>query len=133
MHYLQLVLNDIYFSPAIYHLVAMAISTAKALWVKCFSPYANESEGWDSAMMAILFINPFLAFWADSFWVVWLQTLVLSLPLYFVGFYYRQYVLKIRYSDAAAGMMGNIFLYFFGHVASGAVVFILFLWRALWN
>ena len=127
MHYLQLMLNDIYLSPVIYHFAALAISTLKALWVKCFSSYANESEGWDSAMMVILFLNPFLAFLANSFWVVWLQTLLLSLPLYFAGFYYRQYVLKINsYSDMSAAMLGGLFLYLFGHIASGLAVFIFY-------
>ncbi|RYY77272.1 MAG: hypothetical protein EOO52_07290 [Gammaproteobacteria bacterium] len=134
MRYLQLILDDIYFSPVIFHLAALLISTLKSIWMKLFSSDANESAGWDSAVMAILFLNPFLAFWADSFWGVWVQTLLLSLPLYLAAFYFRQYVLKTEsYRDGSAAMMGAGAMYFFGHALSGALIFIQYLWVLIWR
>jgi|GEM_PF-2897143 len=134
MHYLQLILNDIYFSPVIYHLAALLISTLKSIWMKLFSSHINESAGWDSALMAILFLNPFLAFWAGSFWVIWLQTLLLSLPLYLAAFYFRQYVLKTEsYRDGSAVMMGAGAMYFFGHALSGTLIFLHYLWGLIWR
>ena len=128
MHYLQLILNDIYLSPLIYHFAALLISTVKSLWMKFFSPYANESAGWDSVVMGVLFINPFLAFWANSFWVVWLQTVLLGLPLYFVGFYFRQFVIKTEsYRDSSAAIMVAVVMYFLGLLISGIAIFIRYL------
>lgn len=38
MHYLQLILNDIFLSPLIYHVAALLISNGKSLWMKFFHP-----------------------------------------------------------------------------------------------
>ena len=131
MHYLQLILDDIFLSPLIYHFAALLVSTVKSWWMKFFSSYANESAGWDAVVMMILFLNPFLAFWADSFWVVWLQTLLLGLPLYFIAFYFRQYMIKTEsYRDSSSAMMGAVFMYFLGHLISGIAIFIGYLWQS---
>ena len=121
MHCLQLIWSDIYFSPLFIHGVFFIIFSIKDLMIKWFSEYHHDAHGWDSVIMAIMFINPFLAFWADSFWIVWTQTLLLSIPLYFFAYYCRQYILHTTYSDAAAGILGAVFLYILGHVGSSVV------------
>ena len=133
MHYLQLIWNDIYFSPLFIHGVFFIAFFIKDLMIKWFSEYHHDGHGWDSVIIAVMFINPFLAFWADSFWIVWMQTLLLSIPLYFCAFYGRQYFLNTSYSDEAAGMLGAVFLCIYGLIASGIIVLIGYLWRMIWN
>lgn len=134
MNYLQLFLNDVFFSPIAYHLIALIISTIKVLWVKCFSRYIYESEYWGSCMMALMFFNPFLAFFADSFWAVWLQTLILSIPLCGLGFYYRQYILQVgNYNGAGMAMMGSVFAGAYGQIASGIIALIIYICKSVIN
>lgn len=129
MNYLQLIWNDIYFSPLFIHGAFFIIFFIKDLMIKWFSEYHHEDDGWNSTAIAIMFLNPFLAFWADSFWIVWVQTLLLSIPLYFCAFYVRQYILDTSFSDSAAAILGAVFLCIYGHIASGIMVFARYLWH----
>jgi hypothetical protein len=44
---------------------------------------------------------------------IWLQTLLLSLPLYLAAFYFRQYVFNTEsYRDGSAAVMGAGAMYF---------------------
>lgn len=131
MHDLKFIWNDIYLSPLFIHGVLFVIFLIKDLMIKWFSEYHHDDHGWDSVIMVAMFINPLLAFWADSFWLVWIQTLLLSIPLYLSAFYIRQIILHTSYSDAAAGMLGAVFLCICGHVASGIIVLIRYLWHIM--
>src|SRR6187402_1610941 len=98
----EALLSDIQLSPLLWHVLLSVISSIKAITLKIFSR-ANESQGWDGAVMALLFCNPFLAFFADSFWNIWLQSFLLGLPLYFLAFYIRNDLFGYaEYSDPVA-------------------------------
>lgn len=129
----DLLLNDIFLSPILWHVVLLLISTIKAMTLKLASRH-NEAGGWDVMVSMLLFINPFLAFFAESFWNIWLQSLLLGLPCYFLGSYFRTRILRIdSYSDAAAAVMFAGFMFIAGHVLSGGAVFIRYVWRGLWQ
>lgn len=122
-------LKDIQFSPLFWHTCFLLLSSIKALVLKLLSR-ANESYGWDGAVMLLLFCNPFFAFFADSFWHIWLQSLLLGPLLYFIGFYFRNSVFRFSdYSDPAAACMMSLFVFLIGHLVSVAIWFICYLWE----
>lgn len=124
-------LKDFFLSPIFWHSLLLLVSCIKAVILKVLSR-ANESAGWDAVVLALLFFNPFFAFFADSFWNIWLQSLVLGLPLYFFGFYVRNnYFGYADYSDAAAAGMISVMLFAFGHFFSGAFLLLRFLWQSV--
>lgn len=127
----ELLLNDIILSPLLWHVCLLLISSSKAITLKLISRH-NEAQGWDVMVSMLLFINPFLAYFADSFWNIWLQSVILGLPLYFLGFHFRTRVLRMdQYSDPAAAVMFGGFMFFLGHVLSGGFLFVRYLWRSL--
>lgn len=134
MKYWQLFLNDIFLSPIVYHFVAFVISTIKALWVKHYLRCIYESEYWGRTMMVLMFFNPLLAFAADSFWIIWLQTLVLSIPLACLGSYYRQFILQVDNGYSAdMQMVGVVTLGAYGQIASGIIALIIYICKSISN
>lgn len=124
-------LNDIQLSPLLWHVLFLVISSIKAIALKLFSR-ANESLGWDGAVMMLLFCNPFLAFFADSFWSIWLQSFLLGLPLYFLAFYIRNDLFGYaEYSDSAAAHMLCLFMFFIGHLLSIGFLLVRYIWQQL--
>ena len=122
---------DFIYSPLLWHPVLLLVSTIKAAVLKLCSRY-NESIGWDIAVAALLFINPFAAFFASSFWGVWLQSVILGLPLYFAGYYFRDSILKISdYRDSAAAVMLGSFLFVAGHLLSGVFLLVQYIWVSM--
>ncbi|PUA27940.1 MAG: hypothetical protein B0W54_15640 [Cellvibrio sp. 79] len=129
----ELLLNDIIFSPLSWHVALLLISSVKAITLKLVSRH-NEAQGWDVMVSMLLFINPFLAYFADSFWSIWLQSFILGLPFYLLGFHFRTHILRIdQYSDSAAAVMFSGFMFLIGHVLSGGFLFIRYLWRSFWQ
>jgi len=134
MQYLQLFLNDIFLSPIVYHFAAFVISTIKVLWVRHFLGHIYESKYWGSSIMWLMFFNPFLAFAADSFWVVWLQTLILSIPLAYLVSFYRQFILRVGYyrgSDLEVPVAASLGI--FGQIASVVVVLVIYICKSIFN
>ena len=124
-------LKDFFLSPIFWHSLLLLVSCIEAVILKMLSR-ANESPGWDVVVLALLFCNPFFAFFADSLWSIWLQSLLLGLPLYFFGFYVRNHFFGYAdYSDAAAAGMISVMLFVFGHFFSGAFLLFRFLWQSI--
>lgn len=127
----EALLNDIQLSPLLWHVLLLVTSSIKAITFKLFSR-VNESHGWDGAVMTLLFCNPFLAFFADSFWNVWWQSFLLGLPLYFVAFYFRSDLFcYAEYSDPAAAHMLCLFMFLIGHILSIGLLLTRYIWQSL--
>ena len=127
----EALLTDIQLSPLLWHVLLLLLSSIKAITLKLFSR-ANESLGWDSAVMLLLFCNPFLAFFADSFWSIWLQSFLLGLPLYFLAFYFRNDLFGYaEYSDPAAANMVSLFMFLMGHLLSIGFLLIRYIWQSI--
>ncbi|HSX51838.1 MAG TPA: hypothetical protein VLF09_12805 [Cellvibrio sp.] len=122
--------NDALLSPVVWHFVLLFISTGKALLLK-LTAHSNESFGWDMAVSLLLLISPFLAYFADSFWLVWFQSLIFSLPLYWLGFEFRVRFLGVSYNDSATALMFGCFMFAAGIFLSGVLVFFRYLWHLL--
>lgn len=124
-------LTDIHFSPLLWHVLLLVISSIKAITPKIFSR-ANESLGWDSAVMVLLFCNPFLVFFAESFWNIWLQSFLLGLSLYFLAFYFRSSSFSYaEYSDPAAANMVSLFMFLIGHIFSVGFLLARYIWQSI--
>jgi hypothetical protein len=127
----EFLLSDIQLSPLLLHVLLLVISSIKAITLKLCSR-VNESQGWDSAVMVLLFCNPLLAFFADSFWNIWLQSFLLGLPLYFAAFYFRSDLFGYaEYSDPAAAHMLCLFMFLIGHLLSIGFLLIRYIWQSL--
>jgi hypothetical protein len=132
MDILNAFITDIYCSPLTLHTGLLMVCGLYKIICLYFGSREYQNNLWDFGVWLILLINPFLALLANNFWMIWLQTLILSVPLLLVGLSYSEKILNKRYNEGALMHMVGIYLFIMGQIAS-LVIYGGFRLFGLWN
>ena len=123
-------LNNLLWGPVPWHFMLILLTGLQVVQRRV-RRQPGRMTMWDPGSWVTIFVTGFFPILADRFWFVWLQYILLSMPLFALGGWMNEKVFGVRYNEGALAHIVGVYIFILMSLLSVLVFLVLRVLKSL--